>query len=312
MASIITSLLNGSLSKNDSQNRYIETNANLKSGAFLFDFSFVVPDDYSNKWNFLRDVYVNIVLRLGTTNGGAVPLVSDVPVYDLLNLSDYEAGCSMRSTDFTAGEQARISGLIDNGFFIMSANDALEVSLTVADKTSFPSSAVNFQISSVYTRDELQHFVIYKDSKPTGADMPYKNVVAVYYTGTDVKVEDGVIKPAPEGGYVNKNCSIQDMLGAKPVNIEDAIAYSNAAGNFEFFTRFGLLYKDPYDFSQDITIRCPTDDPKATLLIKQYAFYPELLSENTADSNSEKISLLTKIRNSDPEKYSYLELLGRM
>ena len=292
---MITNILNGTLSRTG-QTRFFETGANLSVQKFLFDVRFTVPESYTGKWDFLKEILISSTLRLGADNGGAIPLIADVPLYDLLEYSDSKQGVSLRSTTFIAGEEVRISGTIPVGFFRMSSRDALEMSLQVVDSSALPSVNVNFVISTVYLNgDQLSSLIVYKSAKPTGADMPYKNVLEMYYTGDQT---------------VNKQVSITDQIGACPVNIEDAIARSNADDNFEFFTRFGNIYTDPYGVSQDLSVRVPTDDANATLLIVQYAFNSALLENNASDMVAEKQSLLSKIRTSDPEKYSYLQLLG--
>lgn len=300
MSQLITNILNGSFSSSG-QTRFFETGANLNVQKMLFDIKFTVPTTpeggtaYAGKWDFLKKVLISSTLRLGADNGGAVPLIADVPLYDLLEYSDYIAGVSMESTVFTPGSTVRISGMIPLGFFRMNSNDALEVALQVTDQTSVPAT-VDFTISTVYQNgDTLANLIVYKSAKPTGADMPYKNVLEMFYTGDTV---------------VNKQCSIVDQLGACPIMIEDAIAASNSEGNFEFFHRFGRIYADPYGVSQNLTVRVPTDDSNATVLIVQYAFNNALLSDSALDMEAEKNSLFAKIRTSDPEKYVYLQKLG--
>ena len=300
MASLITNILNGSLTSSG-QTRFFETGANLKVEKFLFDFSFTVPatpeggTPYAGKWYFLKKVLITSTLRLGADNGGAIPLISDVPIYDLLELSDYKAGVSTDSTTFTPGEKVRISGVIPIGFFSMDSRDALEASLQVTDSSVIPST-VDFVISTVYEEgDQLSYLMAYKSARPTGADMPYKNVLEAYYTGEQV---------------VNKQISVIDQEGAKPVMVEDAIALSNAEGQFEFFHRFGRFYCDPYGVSQDLTMRVPTDDSGSTILLVQYVFNSALLQNNAVDMNASKNALLAKIKTSDSEKYTFLQMLG--
>lgn len=294
MASLITNILNGTFGTTG-QTRFFETGANLKVEKTLFDLKFTVPSNYTGKWDFLKKVLITMTLRLGADNGGAVPLISDVPVYDLLELSDYKAGVSMDSTTFTAGQVVRISGTVPHGFFSMDSRDALEVALQVTDQSVIPAN-VDFVISTVYEEgDKLSYLMVYKSAKPTGADMPYKNVLEAYYTGDSV---------------VNKQISVIDQEGAKPVNIEDCIALSNAEGEFEFFKRFGRFYVDPFGLSQDLTFRVPVDDTNATLLIVQYAFNTGLLQNNAGDTSASRNALVAKIRNSDTEKYAFLQMIG--
>lgn len=295
MSSLIQTSLAGVINETSS-NRFVQTSTNLSVNGCLVDFNFTVPASYTNKWDFLKDCYLSVLLRLGTDNGGSVNLISDVPVYDLVEYSDYLAGVSLSGTDFTQGKIARISGYLPLGFFVMNSRDALEVSLTVANKAKMPADTnVNFVVSTVYDSIEQNNFILYKSAKPTGADQPYKNVLKLFYSGDTP---------------VNKNITTEDMLGSKSVNIEDAIALSNACGNFEFFTRFGKFYEDEFGLSQDLSFRVPTDDASATCLVIQYGFYPEVVHDNSADTNAQRDALIEKIRVSDSEKYDYLKSIG--
>ena len=110
MSSLIQTSLAGVINKTSS-NRFVQTSTNLSVNGCLVDFNFTVPAAYTNKWDFLKDCYLSVLLRLGTDNGGSVNLISDVPVYDLVEYSDYLAGVSLSGTDFTEGKIARISGI---------------------------------------------------------------------------------------------------------------------------------------------------------------------------------------------------------
>ena len=295
MSSLVTPALIYQLSPT-SQTRAVQTNTNLDFNAALIDCEFLCPSSYENKWEFLKDVYLQVMLRLGSENGGSIPLISDVPLYSLLELSDYEAGVSMQSTVFENGKKVRISGKIRLGFYSMDARDALEVTLAVSKKDKLPADTpVDIKISTVYEKVEKNSFILYKNSRPTGADQPYKNVLKMFYSGEKT---------------VNESVTLSDQLGSKSVNIEDAIALSNAEGNFEFFTRFGKVYEDEYGLSQDLAFRCPTSDPDSTILVQQYGFYPSAMSGTEAIVDSNYNSLLEKIRVQDSEKYNYLANLG--
>ena len=75
--------------------RFVQTSSSLDVNGFCFDVQFEVPDDsgtsagtYSGGWDFLKNIYVNIALRLGgSTAGTQVALISNVPLYDILAVS---------------------------------------------------------------------------------------------------------------------------------------------------------------------------------------------------------------------------------
>lgn len=293
-SSLITTLLSATLNKNGAT-RFVQTNSNLTFNSLLLDFGFNFTEQSPASWDFLKKVFVSLTLRLGADNGGAIPLVSDIPAYDLLALSDYEGGVSIPLSNFVPGKVSRISGAIDLGFYVMTSRDALEVSVNCADVSMLPAESVTFALSTVYHQTMRQHFIAYTGAVPTGADMPYKNVLSAYYIGEK---------------QLNKQIAITTQLGAMPVNIEDAIALANAVGRFEQFTRFAEVFRDAYGLSQDITLRVPTDDVDSTLLIKQCVFNPAMLASTESTAGAEKASLIAQIRENDSEKYKYLVAAG--
>lgn len=274
--------------------RFSQTSTNLKINGFMVDVRFTVPASYTSKWDFLKNIYLTITERLGeTSQGGTVPLVSDVDLFSFLSYSDFLAGVSMNSTTFTEGSEVRISGYVPIGFFAMGARDALEVLLNV--NGSLPAS-VDFTVSAIYQNLQLTSYRMYKTSKPTGADQPYNNVLGIYYVGK---------------GF-NQNATVIDQLGTKTVNVNDAVALSNSQGRFEFFTDFGEIYADEFGISQNVSLRLPPNsgDTSAVCLIEQYGFYPNVLESNASDLNAERNALIEKIKVTDNDKYSYLEKLG--
>ena len=293
MNGTITTLLNGVVTKSGAQNRYTQTNANLSVNGFLFDISFTVPASYTGKWNFLKDWYVNITKRIGAGNGGSVALLSNVSLYDILSYSDFIAGVSMQGTDFTQNAIAHISGYADIGFFGMTSRDALEVTLNIGDKSNMPSNDVTFEFSAVFEKAGVTMYKTYQSANATGADQPYKNVLALYYVGAGV----------------NADAVINDEIGVKNVNIESAVALSNSQGRFEFFTDFGEIYKDQFDISQNISMRIPTNG-NPSIRVVGLAFYPEETVASLDDTLAMKNALIEKIKNEDPDKYLYLQTLG--
>ena len=289
----ITTVLNGVIQNGGTQNRYTSTSANLSVNGLLADFSFTVPNGYTNKWDFLKDVFVTVTKRIGSGNGGAVALLSNVSMYDLMSYSDYVAGVSMEGTDFTAGNDVRISGYLELGYFAMTSRDALEVTLNVSDRTNFPSADVNFELSTCFDKVEVTRYLCYQSASPTGADQPYKNVLQIAYIGTGQ----------------NADFVVNDQIGNKSVNINSAIAQSNARGRFEFFTNFGMVYEEQFGLSQDLSMRCPTTN-SPSLFIVTYAFYPEETVDALKEAEATRESLIESIKNNDPDKYKYLMTLG--
>lgn len=308
---LVSTLLTGRFNS-PSANKFNQSSANLKVNGILIDFSFTVPADktisgqiekYSGKWDFLRDISVTVALRIGSGNGTAIQLISACSAYQLLAYSDFVGGVSMASTDFKAGSKVRISGYLDIGYFAMGAKDALECSLTAEKKPVFVWSDgsesdlnLDFTVSAVYEKEKASVLKTYQSATPTGADMPYTNVLEIMYDGD---------------ATVNKDCVITDQTTTQSCNIEDAIALSNAKGRYEFFTRCGIIYVEPHGISQNLSFKVPkVDGDRQELLIVGLSFHPELLLSNAAETGVERTALLEKIKQSDAEKYQYLQNMG--
>lgn len=298
---IVTNILNETLSPDSLKTRFIANTNNLKVNGILFDLSFVVPatpaggQPYSGKWDFLKDIYVTVALRLGSGNGSAVNLISSCSLYQLLAYSDYIAGVSMASTQFTPEQKVRISGAIPVGYFNMGAKDSLDVIVNLGNPSSIP-AAVSVSIGSIYQAEMASTIMTYQSAKPTGSMQNYTNVLSLFYDGEEIVNKEVVI--------IGQN---DDQSN---VNIEDAIALSNAQGRFEFFTRFGRLYQDSFDLSQNLAFKCPTDDENAEVLIVGYYFDDALLIANANETTANRNALIAKIKESDPVKYNYLVARG--
>lgn len=294
MNSLSVPVLHCQLTQTGAQ-RFVQTSSALDVNGFCFDVSFDVPTGYTGGWGFLKNVFVNIALRIGGNSAGTqLALISNVPLYDILMYSDYVAGVSMSSTTFTAGQKARISGYLDIGFFSMGSRDALDVSISVGQAVSMP---VDLSVNAIYRMALQACLMTYNTCKPTGADSPYTNVLQLFYCG--------------DSNLVNDSAVIRDELGTKTVNVEDAIAYTNSVGQFEFFQRFGLLWEDVFGLSQDVSFRVPlVSGSDATILVKRFEFVEGLLLSNNESINAERESLVSKIRENDETKYNYLLQLG--
>lgn len=293
---LVNNFFNETFSAGTQKTRFIANTNNLKVNGILFDVKFTVPESYEGKWDFLKNIYATIALRLGSGNGSAVNLISSCSLYQLLAYSDYIAGVSMVSTSFVAGETARISGAIPIGYFSMGAKDSLDAIINLSETADIPSTGVNLSVGAIYQSEMASTIMTYQSAKPTGAQQPYTNVISLFYDGDTV---------------VNKEVNVIDQSGGQSnVNIEDAIALSNAQGRFEFFTRFGRLYQDPFDLSQNLSFKCPTDDSSSEILIVGYYFDDSLLLNNASESETLRDALVSQIKNNDPVKYSYLVARG--
>jgi len=297
---LVQAFFNEKITKTGSSRLIANTN-NLKTNSFLFDVKFKAPADLkegdlrdSHVFDFLKDVYVTIALRLGSGNGSAVNIVSSCPAFLLLQFSDFVAGVSMESPKVKDG-YIRVSGALPIGFFSMGSRDSLDCIVNVASSDKLPEDGFQLTISNVYNFDTNVSIRTYQCTKPTGASQPYTNVLGVYYSGDKV---------------LNKEAVIQDQLNTMNTGIEDGMALANSVGHFEVFTRFAKLYEDPFSVSQNVNFKIPADDTEAQVLIVGYHFDTALLVSNAGESDALKANLLSIVKKDDTEKYEYLQALG--
>ena len=278
------------------QTRFLETNSNLQLNGILIDIKATVKEDGFTSWDFLKKVFLDVTMRSGFGNGTSIPMCNGLSLYDAIAFSDVVSGVSMESAEqlgFEVGETVRISGYLPIGFYKMDARDALEVQL---QSSELPIQDFDIVISSVYEGVTEPKILGYQTSNPTGADQPYKNVLALYYVGTDTIAQG--------------QASITDMIGTKQVTIEDAIALTNATGRLEFFTRIGQLYADEFGISQDLSFRLPNGITGDVLVVQEF-FFPEILESTVLIVDSNESAILEQIKQNEPEKYKYLKLTGR-
>ena len=278
------------------QTRFLQTNSNLQLNGILIDVKATVKENGFTSWDFLKKIFLDVTMRSGFGNGTSIPMCNGLSLYDAMAFSDVVSGVSMESAEqlgFEVGETVRISGYLPIGFYKMDARDALEVQL---QSSELPIQDFDVVVSSVYEGVSEPKILGYQTSTPTGADQPYKNVLALYYVGTDTIAQG--------------QASITDMIGTKQVTIEDAIALTNATGRLEFFTRIGQLYADEFEISQDLSFRLPNGITGDVLVVQEF-FFPEILESTVLIVDSNESAILEQVKQNEPDKYKYLKLTGR-
>lgn len=282
--------------------RKIASQQNVKVNGILFDIEFTPTADYmaGDKFAFYKNITCDLVLRRGGANAGQNHLIIDsVSLYQLLNLSDFLAGVSVKATaadDMVADSPFRISGYIDLGYFNMEVTDTLDVELYTNNNLSVGGTV---RVSSVYVRDQLAVLKKYSSSRSTGSDQSYNNVLGLYGDSTN---------------KVNGTITVRDEVGGShATNVEDCIAYSNSVGNFEVFTRFGEVWSDPYGVGQNITIKAPVEsNSDLELLVVGFIYDVDMLGNSANSWEASKDLLFTKIVNQGGDKLDYLRALGIM
>lgn len=278
------------------QTRFLQTNSNLQLNGILIDVKATVKQGGFTSWDFLKKIFLDVTMRSGFGNGTSIPMCNGLSLYDAIAFSDVISGVSMESSEqlgFEVGDIIRVSGYLPIGFYKMDSRDALEVQL---QSSELPVQEFDVVISSVFEGVSVPKILGYQSSTPTGADQPYKNVLALYYVGDD--------------NITTGQASITDMLGTKQVTIEDAIALTNATGRLEFFTRIGQIYADEFEISQDLSFRLPNGISGDVLVVQEF-FFPEILESTVLIVDSNENAILEQIRQNEPEKYKYLRLTGR-
>lgn len=273
--------------------RAIETQQNTKVNSILFDLSFTPDSTYmsGDKYKIFKSIFCDLNLRNGA--GSSELIIDNVPLFQILQYSDLIAGVSVSATPMSAGTPYRISGELPLGFFGLDANDSLDIELYCSEAVPFN---VTIDVNTVYTRDKLSLIYKYSTSKPTGSDQSYTNVVGAY-----IDTDTPLYKTCTIRDEVNDQCTIQ---------IESAIAHTNAVGNFEVFTRFGEIYQDVYGVGQNITLKCPTDNADAEILLVGYIYNTDMLQKSAGNWQANKDLLMTKIANRGGDKADYLRALG--
>ncbi|MCR5288878.1 MAG: hypothetical protein K6E51_02670 [Treponema sp.] len=298
MSQMLSTLLTGKF-RADSERQFVGTSTTIKFNGFLFQLEFTQPDDYKEEQlvQILKAIQFNHAIRFGTSNGGNLAVISNLNARAVFLKGDELAGMSVKSVKVRAGRVTKLCAYLPIGYFSLGSRDALESQIQFIG--AYPeniTSGITFKVSGVYKHEAVSVLTVYQLCKATGGDQPYKNVTEIDFIG------DSKSRP---------NVTITDDIGSQSVDIDDAIALSNATQRFETFTEFGELYKDPYNMGQNVTFNCPavaSDD--ADLLVVGLAYYPDLLSQQAQETTAQKQSLLSKIAVNDQQKYQYLDALG--
>ena len=271
---------------------------NIKMNGVLLDFRFTPNSTYiagnatQSPYRVLKNIVLNVNLRTGSGNGKNALLVDRVPLFLLLEHSDFVGGVDATLTEMQAGKEWRCSGYLDIGYFEVGDNDSLDIQLYCKN---------NPEISSkVYLSSDLRHIQdvnvkTYSCTAPTGSSQTFDNVLQAFIT-TDTELNDTI--------------STTDQMNNEVINIESCIALSNAVGRFEKFKRYGQFYEDVYGLGQTLTMSVPTTNADTQILLVKYDFNLNLQVNGTADFKTSRRALLTQIASKQPDKFRFLRNLG--
>lgn len=294
----INAIFSGAFGGSVTETRKIGSQQNTKINGMLFDCTFTPDSTYiaGDKFAVYKNTYVDVVLRRGGNGANKNFLIVDsVPLYQLAQYSDYNAGVSLKLTakDMTAGTPFRISFYIDIGYIPLGSNDSLDIEFYTNGVLSVPFTIL---ASTIFNCEKLASVKKYSCSEPTGSDQSYNNIIEAYIDADSV---------------IQNSVTVRDELGNNTtVNPESAIAYSNSIGRFELFNRFGQIFADPFGIGQNITIKAPTSPSGIEILLVGYIYDLELLAKSADGFTASKDLLVSKIRNNGGDKVDYLEALG--
>lgn len=306
---------------------------NVKLNGVVFDFRFI-PDsiylgDENGKWAYrggdrpvqvesltdeerelarankgksiyrvLKNIVVNVNYRDGTGVGANALLIDRVSLYLLMEHSDFVAGLDITQTPMEAGKEWRACGHLGLGYLSVTENASLDIQLYTRSDTEIVNKL--YVSTELRTRSQVQ-IVQYRETKPTGASQTFENVLSGFYTCDE---------------EVNDTISTTDYMSNEVINIETAIALSNAVGRFEKFKRYGQFYEDEYGVGQTLTFNAPARSSAdnhvydASILLCCRVINLSAQVSGDTEFNSDARSLFVKIASTDPDKFKTLQLLG--
>lgn len=245
-----------------------------------------------SKYRFLKNIVANINYREGSGVGKNALLIDRVNLYLLMEHSDFIAGLDITQTEMEAGKSWRACGHLGLGYLSVSENDSLDIQCYVRSNPEIP--------CTLYVSTELRQrsgvqIVQYRETKPTGASQTFENVLTAFIT-TDKELNDTI--------------STSDYMANEVINIETAIALSNAVGRFEKFKRYGQFYEDEFGVGQTLTFNCPNTNEDASILLccRCYSLQAQIAGDSEYVNDAK--ALYAKIANVDANKFKAIQLEG--
>lgn len=267
----------------------------LRANSLMIDVTMVPAS--GKEWNVedLREIYLSVNFR--RSNADALQLMDSVLVYDAVSFGDFNAGVSMSLANQLKPktDQVRFSTVIPFGSFSVQLDESVEVLLANKPTNLANYTKIVFSFRWAFVADISSRVFGYKSFKSAGGEQTYRDVLNFF------------ILPGAGVDVAQKSATIRDYTGSQQVSLADSIAYANAAGRFEWFTNFGVLYTDPTGFSQDVTLSLEAGFP----VLMQQEFYS--LSKNLEQDSQmlrDKEAVLQGIYVTRPEKYQVLKSRG--
>lgn len=243
-------------------------------------------------YRILKNIIININYREGSGQGKNALLIDRVNLFLLFEHSDFIAGLDITMSEMKAGEEWRACGHLGFGYLSVTENDSLDIQCYVR---SNPEISSKLYVSTELRKRGGVQILQYRETKPTGASQTFENVLTAFIT-TDSELNDTI--------------STTDYMNNEVINIETAIALSNAVGRFEKFKRYGQFYEDEFGVGQTLTFNCPATNEDEQILLCCRVFSLGAQMNGDSEFVNDGRALMNKIGNLDPNKFECLKMEG--
>lgn len=276
-----------------------KTLQNVKLNGVVFDFRFTPTAEYiaetaggADPYRVLKNIVVNVNYREGSGTGKNALLIDRVNLFLLMEHSDFIAGLDITQTPMEAGKEWRACGHLGFGYLSVTENDSLDCQIYVRTNPTINSKL--YMSTELRKRSDVQ-IVQYRETRPTGASQTFENVLSAFITTEEP---------------LNETISTTDYMTNEVINVETAIALSNAVGRFEKFKRYGQFYEDEYGVGQTLTFNCPTRNADTEILLVCRVFSLDAQIAGNSEFVNDSRALMSKVATTDPNKFKSLELSG--
>lgn len=276
-----------------------KTLQNVKLNGVVFDFRFTPTAEYiaetaggADPYRVLKNIVVNVNYREGSGTGKNALLIDRVNLFLLMEHSDFIAGLDITQTPMEAGKEWRACGHLGFGYLSVTENDSLDCQIYVRTNPTINSKL--YMSTELRKRSDVQ-IVQYRETRPTGASQTFENVLSAFITTEEP---------------LNETISTTDYMTNEVINVETAIALSNAVGRFEKFKRYGQFYEDEYGVGQTLTFNCPTRNADTEILLVCRVFSLDAQIAGNSEFVNDSRALMSKVATTDQNKFKSLELSG--
>lgn len=228
-----------------------------------------------------------ITASIRQTKGETIPLVSGLRILDCLKISDFKGGFS---ADGVGAAHPVYTFLLPIGRIRLDGDDVLDVAVQCPGDTT-----------AVYA------YVVALADLANGPDVPLMHEL-ITGTGAEQLIQDVnvlYLVSNPTGATI----SVKDEAG-KSYNLidNDIVDLANCLGEMESYEEIGVIFTDPYEFSQDIRVKLPA----STYAVAVRSFFDvNRLMQRSRAEGMDSAFMFDKIRVAKADKARFLEMLGK-